>query len=261
MGNRERSPDLPAVDDRLVMPECGYEIVGGKVFPVSPAHEPHAEIHATLAALLRAHVVAGYSVAVDMLTRPGPREDFAPDASVYPTARDPTTGGRQLEELAFEVVSTESLSHAGTKAASLVARGVRRVLAIDVDHERTLEWSRQTEAWQILAVDQAIADPLFVIPLPLGDLQEAAADAAVARALLAKRNDVLMAELAAAAAAGAACARAEAVLTVLAARGIRVEARERARILSEREGDVLAVWLQRVATCNDVLELLRNADG
>ena len=47
-----------------------------------------------------------------MLTRTSEKGDMAPDASVHPAAPDPRTGGRQLEDLAFEVVSTERLSAA-----------------------------------------------------------------------------------------------------------------------------------------------------
>jgi hypothetical protein len=117
-----RAP-LPAVDEPLVAPESRFEIVAGKVFPVPPAQEPHASLNSKLAALLEAHVTEDFNVAVDMLTRTDELTNFAPDASVYPAARDPETGGRQLEHLAFEVVSTETLGHAATKAALLVERG------------------------------------------------------------------------------------------------------------------------------------------
>ena len=54
-------------------------------------------------------------------------DDIAPDVSVYPAGPDPTTGGRQLEQLAFEIVSTQSLRNAGARPraspkASHVAR-------------------------------------------------------------------------------------------------------------------------------------------
>src|SRR5689334_23991645 len=107
---------LPAVDESLVVPEQGYEVIDGQVLAVSPAEEPHATRHTKLAALLQAHVAEGWRVAVDMLTRTGQLDEFAPDASVYPSARDPVTGGRQLERLAFEIVATERLAHAGLKA-------------------------------------------------------------------------------------------------------------------------------------------------
>src|SRR4051812_40837375 len=123
---------LPEVDQRLVEPETRFEIIDGRRVYVAPADEPHGERHSGVDRLLGAHRAAGYSVAVDMLTRTSRIDDIAPDVSVYPTARDPRTGGRQLEELAFEVASTESLGHAGTKARKLVARGVRRVFAIDL---------------------------------------------------------------------------------------------------------------------------------
>src|SRR5690606_9631235 len=89
----------PAVDDHIVREGSQYEIIGGKLSPVPPADEPHAASNATLAYLLHAHVAEGYLVAVDMLTRTSEESDFASDASVYPAARDPKTGGRQLEEL------------------------------------------------------------------------------------------------------------------------------------------------------------------
>lgn len=48
MAIRPRATELPAPDERLVMPECGFEIVGGEVFVVSPAHEPHGSRHSKL---------------------------------------------------------------------------------------------------------------------------------------------------------------------------------------------------------------------
>src|SRR5689334_1479355 len=103
------STELPAIDDHVVVPESGYELDDGKLVLVSPALEPHADRHSKLAALLEAHVADDFNVAVDMLTRTSQTNDRAPDASVYPCERDPRTGGRQLEHLAFELASSESL--------------------------------------------------------------------------------------------------------------------------------------------------------
>jgi len=190
------STELPAVDERLVVPDTGYEIDDGKLVRVSPAMEPHANRNSKLAALLEAHVAAELDVAVDMLTRTSRTSDLAPDASVYPIARDPRTGGRQLEHLAFEIVSAESLGHAGSKARSLAGRGVRRVFAIDVERGRAFEWSRELEAWSILDINASIDDPALAVPLPVRALlQMAKADDAVAAALLAKHNPVIEAAL------------------------------------------------------------------
>lgn len=65
--------------------------------------------------VLKAHAAPEFLVAVDMLTRTSRIDDIAPDASVYPAARNPTTGGRQLEHVAFEISSTEGLGHAGAR--------------------------------------------------------------------------------------------------------------------------------------------------
>src|SRR5690606_14909077 len=119
--------ELPAVDDRLVAPETRFEIHDGRLEYVPPASEPRGTRHSKLAALLEAHAAAAYDVACEMLTRTSETSDIAPNVSVFPSARDPATGGRQLEELAFQVVGTQSLGKAGLKAEKLVNRGVRRV--------------------------------------------------------------------------------------------------------------------------------------
>jgi hypothetical protein len=248
-----RSTDLPPPDARLVMPECGFEIVAGKVVAVSPAHEPHGSQHSKLSALLEAYTAAGYNAASDMLTRTGLREDFAPNGSIYPLARDPMTGGRQLEELAFEVVVTETLAHAGHKAASLIERGVRRVFAIDVERARGLEWSSAVNGWEILGADATIEDRVLVAPLALRDLVSAgSADEAVARALFAKRTPFVARALEASFAEG----QANAIVAVLVARGLAPEPDDRDHILAMRDEAVLADWLAEVATCTSVAELI-----
>jgi len=199
-----------------------------------------------------------------MLTRTSETSDLAPDASVFPRARDPLTGGRQLEQLAFEVVSTESLSHAGRKAAKLVARGVRRVFAIDVEHTRALEWSAALGTWSMLAPGAVIEDPALAAPLPVASLVHAAeVDDTAARALLIKRNPVIEAakaeSLADGKAAGSLRGKAEALIVVLDARGVALGSADRARILDQRDPATLAGWLLRAATCADVAELFEGA--
>jgi Uma2 family endonuclease len=252
---RSPHPTLPPVDERLIVPDTRYELVDGEVVYVSPALEPHGSRHSKLSALLEAFVADGYNAASDMLTRTSDVEDFAPDKSIYPAARDPETGGRQLEELAFEVVSTETLSRAAKKAASLVQRGVRRVFAIDVERQRGLEWSTSTGVWEILSNDAAIEDPVLVLPLPIHDLVAAAhADDAVARALLAKNNPIL----AAAIAEGKAEGKTEAILAVLAGRGLRASDDQDRAIRAMRDEATLDRWLARAGTCTSVADLLRD---
>jgi Uma2 family endonuclease len=250
------SPELPAVDDRIVAPESGYEIDDGRLVRVPPAEEPHANLHSKLAALLEAHVADDFEVAIDMLTRISETSDRAPDASVYPRARDSRTGGRQLEQLAFEIASTESLADAAGKAADLSRRGVRRVFAIDVARARAFEWSRELGTWSLLDSAGSIEDPTLAVPLPLRALVHAAkADDVVASALLAKRNPVLLAALAAGRAEGQAEGRAEDILLVLARRGLIPRPADRQRILGERDLAMLARWLERAVTCSSVTEL------
>ena len=249
----ESISELPDVDERLVAPETGYEIEDGRVVHVPPAHEPHGVYHSSVDRLLGGHRADGYEVAVDMLTRTSRVDDIAPDISVYPSERDPRTGGRQLEELAFEVVSTESLAHAGRKAAKLVSRGVRRVFAIDVENRRALEWSKELGEWSILDRRGKLEDPALAIPVRVETLVDTAlVDDAIAHALRLRRHPEFLAERAE----GRAEGRAEALLVVLASRGLEPSEDERRRILEERDLARLERWLATAATCADVAGLL-----
>ena len=244
--------ELPDINDRLVEPETPYEIWDGEVVYVSPADPPHAERHRQLCALIEAHTGPEFESAADLLTRTSRIDDIAPDVSVYPAAPNPATGGRQLEHLAFEIVSTQSLRRAGRKAAKLTGRGVRRVFAIELERSRALEWSTEAGAWRELDPAGHIADPALAVPLPIAAvIHNAKADDAVARALLAKGNPVLVQSRAESKAEG----RAEALIVLLAARGIAVDSATRARILAERDPQRLDRWIARAASCAQVAEL------
>jgi Uma2 family endonuclease len=186
--------DLPDIDERLVEPGTRYEMLDGELVFVPPADAPHGDRHAQLCVVIDTHTGPEFIVSADLLTRTSKRDDFAPDVSVRLAALDPVTGGRQLSQLAFEVVSTQTLGDAGRKAAKLVARGVRRVFAIDVERSRALEWSAELGGWSLLHAGGELADPALRVPLPIESLiHSAKSDDAVARALLAKNNPVLAA--------------------------------------------------------------------
>ena len=237
-----------------------------------PADPPHGERQVQLSALIEAHTGPEFKVASDLLTRTSKRDDVAPDVSVYPAARDPVTGRRQLEQLVFEVVSTQSLGEAGRKAAKLAARGVRRVFAIEIKRSRALEWSAEAGAWRALDPAGHIEDPALAVPLPIAALiHDARPDDAVARALLAKRNPVLVQNRAEGraeglaegraegraegGAEGRAKGRAEAVIVLLTARGVAVDRTLRARILAERDAKRLDRWIVKAASCAQASEL------
>ncbi|MBI2892814.1 MAG: Uma2 family endonuclease [Deltaproteobacteria bacterium] len=267
---RERRPPAGRqvfdVDERLVMPETRYEALDGEITHVCPAEEPHASRHSKLSALLEAYVAEGWNAASDMLTRTSEASDLAPDGSVYRPDPDPETGGRRLEEVAFEVLTTERLTRAGRKAAALTDRGVRRVFAIDSERQRALEWSRTTSSWEILPLDGVIDDPVFVMPLPVHDLVVAAkADDAVARALLAKRNPVLTEALergrAEGEARGRARGKAEAVVAILRGRGLAVSGGGERQILDTADETILDRWVEAATRCRSVTELFARKQG
>jgi Uma2 family endonuclease len=266
-------PDLPEIDERLVAPGSRYEILDGVLIHMPPADPPHATRHSLLAALVEAHAAPEFRVACDMLTRTSKTSDIAPDVSVFPRAPHPQTGGRQLEHVAFEIVSTESLGHAGKKAASLTGRGVRRVFAIDVERERALEWSRPLETWSVLEAQPVIHDPALAVPLPLHlVLRDASIDDALARALVARRNPVFEAALADREADGVAQGLrdgvaqglrdgvaqglAEVLLSILGVRGLFATPQERACVHAERDPARLRRWLNGAMTCASVAALL-----
>jgi Uma2 family endonuclease len=274
-GNADK--ELPPVDQRLVAPESGYEIDDGKLVYVPPSDPPHATRHSKVTALLEAHVAAEYEAAVDMLTRTSELSDRAPDCSVFPRAPDPVTGGRQIEELAFEIMSTETRGKAAEKARDLAARGVRRIFAIDVGHERAFEWSRTLEDWSILDLHDSITDPVLAVPLPLEPLVRAMrTDDAVARALRAKRHPEFLLEREEGRAQGREEGREEgraqgreegraegkaeglatALLAVLASRGLTPTADQRQRILSESDPARLERWLTAVASCATIDQVI-----
>jgi Uma2 family endonuclease len=273
-------PALPDIDDRLAPPETCYEVHDGELVYVPPADPPHATRHSKISALVEAHAGLAFEVASDMLTRLTDIDDKAPDVSVFPLAPDPQTGRRQIEQLAFEVVSTESIGRAGIKAGQLVARGVRRVFAVDVERSRALEWSAALGTWSVLDPDGHIEDPALGAPLPIGDLVHAAkADDSMARALIAKRNPVIEAVRAQdraegkakglaegkamglaegkamGLAEGKAKGKAEALLDVLTLRNLSVDDAARSRILGEQDLARLQRWLSRAMTCATVAEL------
>jgi len=179
-------------DDHLVTPEVTRdEIIRGRRVVAMPALPPHADQQFGLGYVIGAHVKPGFTGAAELLTRAGEGSDFATDVCVRKSGTNPETGTRYLEELAFEVVNEQSHRDITEKAEDLTRRGVRRVIAIFVKKGEVCEWA--SGAWRRLEPDAVLADPTLSRPLRVRALMDAAeADDAVARALLAKRNPVIV---------------------------------------------------------------------
>lgn len=179
----------PRLDQHLVEGETREEMLRGERIYASPAREPHAERHFELDYVIRAHVQDGYIGASDMLTRAGPGSEFATDTAVRKRGIDPQTGTRYLEELAFEVVSTQSMREMILRAEDLSTRGVRRLLAIFVGRNEVCEWSVAEHRFVTLSLDSNLVDPTLARPIPIRALLDAAlADDAVVDALDSKGN-------------------------------------------------------------------------
>lgn len=158
-----------------------------------PALPPHGDRHFSLDYVIGAHVKEGYIGSTDLLTRVAQASNFATDTCIRQAGVDPKTGARYLEELAFEVVNEQSLQDITEQAEDLSARGVRRLIAIFVKKGDVCEWSAQAKTWKKLELDGMLSDRVLSRPLRVRALLDAAeADNAVARALLAKDNPILM---------------------------------------------------------------------
>jgi len=198
VGDRRPAPrrELPAVDDHIVVPESHTEMVDGVVYETMGAKEPHATLHLQVARVFAGCLASGYEAAVDMLTRTDEDNDAAPDVSVFPRRRDRKTGGRKLEEIAFEVCDTERYAHVTTKVKRLAARGVQRLFYVDVDTRTLHEWQHDRGDWVALGAKAEITDRCFRVPIPARALVDRVrADDTVARALLAGHNRVIAAAI------------------------------------------------------------------
>jgi hypothetical protein len=250
--------DFPRLDEHLVVPEVTRdEVIKGRRVVALPADAPHGDQHFRLDYVVGAHVAPGYEGSTELLTRVGKHSDFASDACIRKAGNDPATGSRYLEEVAFEVVSTQSEGDVTEKAEEMHERGVRRIFAIFVKGPRRVcEWSPKSRRWTPLDAGARIEDPCLVTPLAASALLDAAlADNAVVEALIAKDNPVYLERVAAAKADGKAEGRAEgkaegtadAILKVLEARGVAVSQAQREEILRCSDRARLSRWVARAS--------------
>jgi Putative restriction endonuclease len=249
-----RNARLPAVDERLVAPESHAEIVDGVVYETMGANPPHARQHTEVTHVFRGCLASGYEASVDMLTRADKKTDAAPDVSVYPSGTDPDTGGRLLEEIAFEVVDTESVEHVTKKTRKLAKRGVRRLFYVHVAQRAVFEWAHAEGEWKKLDDAAEIVDRCFSVPIPVRALVDRVlADDTVARALLAGGNRVLDAALRQQRAQGLRDGRAQGLQD-----GLAKGRRDALRMLAKVAGIALSSDDEaRIDACNDVATLDR----
>ena len=250
---------FPDVDDHLVEPEVTRdEIIGGQRVVAMPALPPHATRQSKLSYVLEPQVAPGYTGAADLRTRHDQKEDFASDVCVFKDGVDPETGGRYLEEIAFEVVSEQTERYVTEKAVQMHRRGVRRIFSVWVKGNlRVCEWSPESRSWRRLEGDFQIEDPCLIRPLVVAALLDAAvADNEVVKALVAKGNPEILMREATARSEGEARGKAKYVLRVLEVRGVSVNEAQRQEILRCRDLDQLDRWLDRAALASSADEVL-----
>jgi hypothetical protein len=251
------------VDDHLVEPEVTRdEIINGRRVVSMPAERPHAIKQGDLDTLLGNHVAPGYCLAVDLISRFGEKWDFASDSCVIKDGIDPATGRRYLEEIAFEVVSTQGERDVAEKAEGMHRRGVRRIFGIWVKgRRRVCEWSAESGSWRLLDGESHIEDPCLGAPLPVRALLDAAlVRRAVVRALEIQGEPAIQELKAAAEARGKAVGKVEgiaaSILKVLEGRGIAVSSAQREEILGCTDLERLDRWLLRAGVATSAAEVL-----
>jgi hypothetical protein len=255
----------PRVSDYTVEPESGREMLDGEVREALPAGPTHSRHHNQVDFVLRAYTAPEYGADTDLLTRLAIPHNFASDASIRRNGVDPETGDRYLEELAFEILSTQSAEELEKRARIMVARGVRRIFAIPVRGDEAgseiiagpvMEWMAAEERWRTYRDDEVIADPCLFAPVPVRALLDAVeADDAVAQALLDKGNRVLVAYGDARYRAGETKAAREHIHMFMQARGIAMDATAHARIAACSDLAMLKRWLVRAPYATSASDL------
>jgi hypothetical protein len=254
----ERSPSSwPQVSDYAVEPESGEELFDGEVREAAPAGPLHSRQHSQVDFVLRAYAAADYGADTDLLTRQAVEHNFASDTCIRKNGVDPATGDRYLEELAFEIKSTQRAGDLERRTRIMAARGVRRIFAIPVRGDATgsnlvagplAEWMHEEGRWRTYGNDEIIEDPCLYEPLPVRALLDAVeADDAVAQALLDKGNRVLVRFGDDRYRAGAEEAARELIQLLLHDRGILIDAAAQERIAGCRDLTVLRRWAVRAA--------------
>jgi len=251
---------FPPVDDHLVEPEVTRdEIINGRRVVAMPAEAPHGDQQVDLDTLLRIHAAPGFVVSADLITRFAETSDFASDTCVRRKGTDRATGRRYLEEIAFEVVSTQTEQKAMEKAEVMHRRGVRRIFGIWVKsrRRRVCEWSAASGSWRLLEEGSQIADPCLATPLPVTALLDAAlVRRAVVQALESQGEPAIQELKAAAEARGEARGVARSILAILEARGIAASPVQREEILGCTDLERLDRWLLRAGVATSAGEIM-----
>jgi len=245
---------FPLVDDHLIEPEVTRdEIINGRRVVAQPAEASHADKQVDLDTLLRIHVAPGYVASADLITRFGVQADFASDTCVRREGIDPATGRRYLEEIAFEVVSTQTEQKTVEKAEVMHRRGVRRIFGIWVKGRRKVcEWSGESRSWRLLDEGSQIEDPCLATRLPVKALLDAALVRRAVVQALESQGEPAIQELKAAA---KALGKAEGALKILEARGIAVSSVQREEILGCTDLERLDRWLLRAGVVTSADEV------
>ncbi|MCP4661480.1 MAG: hypothetical protein GY856_39250, partial [bacterium] len=139
----------PRVDDYLDEPDevHRWERIGDERLEALPATPGHGDPHATLDALVVAHLAKGFVSSVDLKTRVSKKQEYASDTCVRKAGIDPTTKTRYLEQLVFEVVHKRSKQKTRERASGFAARGVHRQIGIFVREKTVREWLKSENDW------------------------------------------------------------------------------------------------------------------
>lgn len=254
------NPPRPRLDDHLMPEDSRIEIIDGQRIKCM-ANEEHAAPQNQFAAVLYVSVAPGYHSLTELTTRHDVENDFSSDVCIKRQGKDPATGERYMEELAFEVANEQTLNNLKKKARKMSARGVRRIFGLLAKKGWLGEWRPALDDFEFLPQDAVLEDPCLRAPLPIKALLDAAAaDDVMAQAFIDKNNRVVAALRQREHQAGADEGRKagldegrlvqarEMLLKIADRRGLDFTEEERARILACQELAQLDLWADRAIT-------------
>ncbi|WP_428265028.1 Uma2 family endonuclease [Haliangium sp.] len=266
---QETRNSYPPVSDYKVEPETNKEYFRGEVRECLPANPTHSEQHSTVVGVLRAYAKPGYTVDIDLLTRQDEHNNFASDVCLRQRGIDPATEDRYLEEVAVEIKATQRAGDLKERARLMAQRGVRRVFAISVKGDKAgdnlvagplLEWQPERDDWKTWSEDELLDDPCLTGALRVGALLDAVqAEKAIVNAVIESGHPDMVKYGDEREQRGIDVGTRKALLRLMQARGLRLDASAKTRIEACTNEDIMNRWIDRAATANEIADIFDDA--
>ncbi len=182
-----RSQPYLTVEEFLASEELSpikYEYLGGVIYAMAGASDPHNRIAINLTSALHARLRGRRCEAFgsDMKVRiyyesPGGTYFYYPDAMIACNPADPGHGWREQPAVLFEIISesTRQIDEREKRTAYLRLHSLEAYVRIEQDRPEIIVERRTLEGWKmerIIGLEAVISLPTLEIELPLAELYE-----------------------------------------------------------------------------------------